>query len=183
MVRYERIFKAIVAWSSELTYKEFNHPQESAFASRIRPATRIGIGRTRTTGIGGISFLIGISHHREPLSVVKLSFDIVVEERRIIECVRTKCGCVLKNVVAWALQMWQALRGHQDDSSSTESMVLEARCVEHSCSPASRAGDSRAEERSSSDDFSDHEATPSTLDSHTTLEGLHDEWRDPFECF
>ena len=94
---------------------------------------------------------------------------------------RTKCGRVLKNIVAWALQMWQALRGHQDDYSSTESMALEARRVEHSCSPAVQAGDSRAEERSSSDDFSGPGATPSTLEGHTTLEELHEEMRDPVE--
>ena len=51
-----KVFKLALAWSSELTHKELKHPQESAFASRIQPATRIG--RTRTIGTGGVNFHI-----------------------------------------------------------------------------------------------------------------------------
>ena len=53
-------------------------------------------------------------------------------------------------------------------------MVLEALCVEHSCSPVRRPGDSRAEEISTSGDSNGPEATDldSALEDHTytTLE-------------
>ena len=94
---------------------------------------------------------------------------------------RTKRGCALNNIVACALQMWQALLGHRDYSSNTESMVLKAWCVAHSCSPALRTGDSRAGEISSSAVFNGPEATPSILEFDTILKSLYADEEDPVQ--